>query len=73
MYLVSQIEDSKDLEKALKKHYKEIFENELFDWYTDESKWPKKSCIMVFKEFFEVEFNEMVINLSRDDLILDEV
>jgi hypothetical protein len=64
VYLIPEIEDDDDLNKFLKKKWKCIFANELYDWCTEESLWPKNVSFEMFLEWFEIEYNSMVIDLS---------
>jgi hypothetical protein len=43
------------LEEWIKMNYEALFENELEGWYTDESLWPKKRDLKLFRDWFDVE------------------
>ena len=48
----------------IKKQYSQIFEWELFGWYTDEELWPQgKRSWKMFQEWFDVEINSEVIDM----------
>ena len=72
VYLVSEIDDDKDLEQEIKTHYRVIFENELLSWSTDRTAWPKKLSLALFKEWFVIGQNSMVADLCNDPIVLEE-
>ena len=41
-------------------NYEALFENELEGWYTDESLWPKKRDLKLFREWFNVECHTVI-------------
>ncbi|MFZ5802927.1 MAG: hypothetical protein ACOY3K_07475 [Candidatus Omnitrophota bacterium] len=51
---------SDDWQRYLKKHFKEIFEQELGAWYTDPETWPKDRPWKVFNEWLDYEFQSIV-------------
>lgn len=62
-YLVPELYD--DADKHLRKYFKEIFENELFQMWTDENDWPQKITYKLFHEWFSVEVSGFVYNLPK--------
>ncbi|MFC2131705.1 hypothetical protein ACFLSQ_09745 [Bacteroidota bacterium] len=52
--LPHKLEMEEDIKKYLKKNFKFFFECELFDWYTDESLWPKRLTYKMFNEWFNI-------------------
>ncbi|MFO7703359.1 hypothetical protein [Psychroflexus maritimus] len=65
-YLIDDEAYNGDAKQALKKHWKFIFENELFSVCTDDALWPKRRTWKSFNEFFEVKFSTMVFDLLDD-------
>jgi hypothetical protein len=61
-YLCNALFDNPDT--LVKKYCKEIFEIELDGICTDEKEWPKKRNFSVFKEWFNYEVSDYVIDLS---------
>jgi len=55
-------------EKWLRKNFKAIFENELEAWCLEKSWWPKHRGWDVFREFFDVKFTSVVVDLAREEL-----
>ena len=45
----------------------------LVDWYTDESLWPKKRSLKMFREWFDIQYHSMVWDLAvREPLELED-
>lgn len=65
-YLVPDFKDNADV--VIKKNYKEIFETELFQVWTDENDWPPKITLKLFHEWFSVEISGWVYDLDTKDL-----
>ncbi len=70
-YLVSELFD--DADKLLRKHYNEIFENELFQMWTDENDWPQKITYKLFNEWFSVEIAGFVYDLPKTRIETTEI
>lgn len=72
IYLLPEWDDQKEAERLLKRVWAEVFARELQNWYTDESTWPKKRTLKMFKEWFKIEMHSMVEDLCDDPLHDDE-
>jgi hypothetical protein len=68
-YLIK--DDFSDIEKVVKKHFKLIFEEELFGMWTEEADWPKTRTFKVFKEWFDYHVSSVVYDLGRGGIIHD--
>ena len=64
-YLIRDLEENQLLESWLKKNYDVIFDIQLNNYCTDESAWPKKRTYSVFKEWFNIGFSDMIIDLEN--------
>lgn len=64
VYLVPAFEDDEQAEEVLSRVYETIFENELFGWHTEEAAWPQDRSYDLFLEWFEVEMDSVVEDLS---------
>ena len=67
VYLIPAFEENKKYDRYLRKHAKEIFEDELMGWYTEPAWWPHDRSFKVFKEWYDYEIHTMVL-----DTVLDE-
>lgn len=66
-------DEKKEIDEIIQNVYQHIFEEQLTDWITDESKWPQKRDIKTFKKWFTVEYHSVVSDLVGDYLEDDEV
>lgn len=69
VYLLPVCDTEKDLAKVLRVVYEEIFEDELWNWYTDPKCWPKDRSFAVFRRWFNWQWHSMVVDLCGDPLI----
>jgi hypothetical protein len=67
-FLVRELEDSRQYDSLIKKHYREIFEQALDSWMTDEAIWPQKRDLKTFREWFEVEYHDFLVDLCDEAL-----
>ena len=72
VYLVDSYEMDEEKDQLLAEYFKEIFEEELNGWISDESAWPKTRNLETFKEWFHVDFHSMVFDLGDEDYLLGE-
>jgi len=59
--------------RYIERNYKTIFEWELFGWYTDESVWPEKRTLSVFREWFDVDVHSMVVDMLSERITRERV
>jgi hypothetical protein len=72
VYLIPEYEDDSQKDKLLKKYYKKIFEQQLDDWWEDQTVWPKNRNLSTFQKWFDVEFHSVVIDLVDAEWISEE-
>lgn len=73
VYLISE-EDGENGETQqawIKRNFKQLFESELEGWYTDPDLWPKSRTLKLFYEWFETEFNTVIIDTVDEPLFDD--
>lgn len=63
VYLIPVFDDEDEAKKILKMVFSSIFENELNDWHTDESAWPRDRSFKVFRKWFKIEMHSVVHDL----------
>ena len=65
-----------DTEDEAKAHiddlYKDIFEEELFSWSTEENQWPQERTKELFWRWFQVTFHSMVFDPYEDPVEKEE-
>jgi len=72
VYLIHE-DDAEKLEKWISLNFKQVFENELEDWYTDESLWPKKRNRKLFNKWLEVQCHSVIIDTVGSKIVDDEI
>jgi len=69
VYLLPVCTTDKDFEKVLRLVCEEIFEDQLWGWYTDPECWPQNRNFPMFRRWFDWQWHSMVVDLSGDPLI----
>ena len=64
IYLVNEIHYNTDENRAIKRHFEEVFESELNAWHRDPAAWPENRSLKMFRDWFDVEVQSMVIELA---------
>lgn len=64
----SSIETGESAQRWVHRRWKMFFEPFLYDWYTDESWWPKVRSLKMFKQWFDVQYSPMVWDLADEPL-----
>ena len=72
VYLILE-DDAENLEEWISLNFKQLFESEIEDWYTDESLWPKNRTRELFDEWFDVECHSVLIDTVDGKIIDDEI
>ena len=71
-FLVRELPDSRMSDQLVKKHYREIFEQALDSWMTDISVWPERRDLKTFREWFDVEYHDALVDLEDGPLEAEE-
>lgn len=72
VYLISDDGENGETQQAwIKRNFRQLFETELEGWYTDPNLWPKRLTLTLFHEWFETEFNSVIID-TVDGPIFDD-
>jgi hypothetical protein len=67
VYLVPETMEEPDLEALLDEFWEEIFAAELSAWVIDEARWPQARTRQIFEEWFDVELNDAVYDLTPEE------
>lgn len=70
VYLIPDIIGEPD--NWIRRNFKRIFENELYEWFTDDFLWPEKRTFREFKQFFKYEYSSMVIEMGDGGIIIED-
>ena len=65
IYLIREMDNNEAVERWVKKHFDELFVNELNDWCTDEARWPADRNYKMFAAWFVVEVHSVVLDLEE--------
>jgi hypothetical protein len=65
LYLLPDFETDRETEEYLKNNFNRIFGSELWGWNTDEQNWPANRTYKMFKDWFEVKMQCMVIDMAN--------
>jgi hypothetical protein len=71
-YLLPSYDMESELEGILKHYYDLIFESELEDWMRDQSTWPKDRTYALFRQWFDVEVDSVVIDLVAGEPLVED-
>ncbi len=65
VFLIDEVEDTRDIKKVVRRCWQAIFEEEINSWMRDPDVWPQRRTLKVFLEWFEVEVCDVVLDLGR--------
>lgn len=68
VYLIPEFENEDEIVEYLEKNFDQIFQNELLDWYSDESLWPTERTWDIFEEWFSIEAHSLVYDMPNSPL-----
>jgi len=71
-FLLPEYEDDRKKENILRKYFTQIFEEQLYGWWTDPDAWPIKRDLKTFKNWFDVEFHSVVLDLVDKPILVVE-
>lgn len=66
------VDGTEDAVKWVEKRWRMLFEHVLGEWLTDESLWPKKRTLIMFREWFSIEYRSMVWDLASEPLRVED-
>jgi hypothetical protein len=68
VYLIQLFDEKEQIENWLKRSFGDLFEDQLNGWYTDESMWPQKRTLKMFKEWFDYSVHTMVWDTEEESI-----
>ena len=71
VYLVTDA-DAENVKDWICENHVSLFEDELYEWYTDEALWPKNRDYKTFNEWLEVECHSVVLDTVGGEIYDDE-
>ena len=71
-YLISEKYDEYNYKNYLKKHYSDIFEEELYSMIRDPDLWPQDRDFKTYNKWFETKACEVVYDLANEPIEIEE-
>ncbi len=68
LYLIPDFNEEESAKKWLSKNFDLIFADQLNNWYTDESVWPKKRTFALFGKWFEYSFHLTILDTVDEEV-----
>ncbi len=72
-YLIDDIDFDEDGEAAIRFFHPLFFQEQLYGYCTEESRWPADRDYHTFREWFEVEVHSLVIDLGSVPLAVEDL
>ncbi len=72
-FLLPEGDDDREYEALLRRYFGTIFEHELSSWMRDEDSWPPDRSYALFREWFDVTFHSIVVDLVQAPLFVEEL
>ena len=72
-FLIPELFGPKESLAYIKKVYSQVFEFELFEWFTAEDLWPQKRTWKMFQDWFYIEMNSEVLDFVEGDIEKEEL
>ena len=69
---IDPVDGSEDAVKWVEKRWRMFFEHILGSWIVDETDWPKKRTLKMFRDWFDVEYKSMIWDMGHEPLMLEE-
>ena len=72
-FLLPEFELEEDLQEWVEENYSWLFEFQLSSWTEDESAWPERRDLKMFREWFRIDIHNVVIDAAENDIEGDEL
>ncbi|OGS98339.1 MAG: hypothetical protein A3K04_02670 [Gallionellales bacterium RBG_16_56_9] len=69
---IDPVDGIEDAIKWVEKRWRMLFEHILVSWTEDESEWPQKRTLKMFREWFDVEYRSIVWDMGNEPLMIDD-
>ena len=70
--LIDPVDGTEDAVKWVEKRWRMLFEHILMSWIEDESAWPKKLTLKLFREWFDVEYRSLIWDIGNEPLVVED-
>lgn len=72
VFLIPQLDDEQESMEWVEKRWSMLFEHMLGEWVLDETAWPQKRTLSMFREWFGIELHSMAWDLADEPLSVDD-
>jgi hypothetical protein len=72
-FLIPAFSRDADAAEFVERHAQAMFEHELGMWTDDRATWPGRRDAATFREWFDVEGHDIVIDLGEDAIVTEEL
>ncbi|MBC7499833.1 MAG: hypothetical protein H7315_04965 [Herminiimonas sp.] len=72
VFLIPEKMDAHDARHWFDNRWPMLFDHMLGAWVVDETKWPEERSILLFHEWFSVEYRSMIWDLCREPLAIED-
>ncbi|MEQ8789532.1 MAG: hypothetical protein RIC55_24775 [Pirellulaceae bacterium] len=69
---LADADENEPPEDVLRRHFAEIFEEQLESWHLDTDRWPKVRTPAVFEQWFDARVVDLVFDLADEPIEHDE-
>jgi hypothetical protein len=66
--LIPEFDSEKEARHYIEAIYEELFEIELASWCRDESLWPHKTSLQMFRDWFDIEIHSEVFDALEEEI-----
>ena len=72
-FLLPEFELEEDVHEWVEDNAAWLFEFQLSSWSDDESAWPQPRDLKTFREWFRIDFHNVVVDVADDDIEGEEI
>lgn len=71
VYLVAHDPRGEEESAPIEDYFERIFEQELEAWHLDENDWPRHRTFAMFREWFDVQAESLIVDLGDDEIMVE--
>ena len=72
VFLIPQLNDDQESIQWVEKRWSILFEHMLAEWVIDETVWPQKRTLNMFREWFDIEIHTLAWDLADEPLLIED-
>jgi len=71
-FLIPQLNDDQESIEWVEKRWSMLFEHMLEEWVVDETLWPQRRTLELFREWFDIEMHTLAWDLADEPLLVED-